>query len=273
VTDSRSSRPPLDRTRLAALPQPWTGVEVVATCPSTNAALAARARAGAAAGLVLVAEHQTAGRGRLDRSWETPDRAALTFSVLLRPSAVPQHRWSWLPLLAGVAVADGILAAGGPPCALKWPNDVMYDGAKLAGLLAERTEGPAGAALVLGIGLNVSTRAEELPVATATSLALSGMADPDRTGLLLEVLRALGRSYADWVGVRGDTRTGLHDEYVRRCDTVGRPVRVHHPSGETSEGTAVDVDEDGALVVRTGGVRQVFRAGDVVHVRTPRGDA
>jgi BirA family biotin operon repressor/biotin-[acetyl-CoA-carboxylase] ligase len=242
-------------------------VEVLEEAPSTNALLAARARAGAPEGTVLVAEHQTAGRGRLDRSWETPARAALTFSVLVRPAGVPDRAWPWLPLLTGVAVLDGVLAAGGPPCALKWPNDVMHDGLKLAGLLAERVETPTGPAAVLGVGLNVTTARQELPVETATSLHLAGMARIDRTMLLVHLLDALGGRYRTWTTSGGDPREGLLGEYNRCCATVGEQVRVHLPSGQVLEGTAVSVDGDGGLVVATPTGRVAVSAGDVVHVR------
>jgi BirA family biotin operon repressor/biotin-[acetyl-CoA-carboxylase] ligase len=271
VTDAAASRPPLDPERLRAAVTagnaPWRGVEVVAATASTNADVGVRARAGEPEGLVLVAEHQTAGRGRLDRGWETPARAALTFSVLLRPSGVPDRRWPWLPLLTGLAVVEGIAAAGGPACGLKWPNDVQHEGRKIAGILVERLETSRGPAAVVGVGLNVSTRPDELPVATATSLAVAGAGDIDRTSLLLSLLAALGRRYDAWTRSAGDPALGVLAEYRRHCVTIGQPVRVHLPSGEVIEGTAVAVDRDGALVVGSGARRVTVNAGDVVHVR------
>ncbi|HET6561401.1 MAG TPA: biotin--[acetyl-CoA-carboxylase] ligase [Marmoricola sp.] len=271
MTDTGTSRPPLDRARLATATAtaatPWRTVEVVAATPSTNADVAARARLGEAEGLVVVAEHQTAGRGRLDRGWETPARAALTFSVLLRPVGVPDARWPWLPLVAGLAVVDGIADAGGPACGLKWPNDLQHGGFKLAGVLAERVETPDGPAAVLGIGLNVSTRPEELPVPTATSLALAGCPGLDRTALLVSLLAALGRRYDAWNRSAGDPARGVLDDYRRHCVTIGQPVRIHLPSGAILQGVAVEVDAAGALVVESGGRRVTVSAGDVVHVR------
>jgi BirA family biotin operon repressor/biotin-[acetyl-CoA-carboxylase] ligase len=230
--------------------------------------VAERARDGEDEGLVVVAEHQTAGRGRLDRSWETPARAALTFSVLLRPS-VPDARWPWLPPLAGLAVTDGVVAAGGPPCELKWPNDMQYDGLKLGGILVERLDTDAGAAAVLGIGVNVSTRRHELPVETATSLVLAGMLNPDRSRLLVEMLAALGVRYDSWVLAGGDAAAGLAEQYAARCDTVGRRVRVHVPGGEVIEGRAAGLDADGGLLLDAGGRSVALSAGDVEHVRVP----
>ncbi len=261
-----ASRPPIDRARVEASRPGWTTVEIVEQAPSTNALVAARAQDGAAHGLVVVADHQTAGRGRLDRSWVTPPRAALTFSVLLRPG-VPGERWPWLPLLAGVAVVHAVQGAGGPSCALKWPNDVMYDGRKLAGLLVERVETPSGPAAVLGIGLNVSTAPEELPVAGAASLATVGFAAVDRTALLLRILEALGDRLAAWSAAGGDPAHGLLEDYRARCETVGKQVRVHLPSGAQLVGTATGVAEDGGLVVDTGSGAVTVSAGDVVHVR------
>lgn len=244
----------------------WTTVEIVDEVPSTNAVVAARAQDGAEHGLVVVADYQTAGRGRLDRSWVTPPRAALTFSVLLRPD-VPGERWPWLPLLAGVAVVHAVELAGGPACALKWPNDVMYGGSKLAGLLVERIETPSGPVGVLGIGLNVSTTVEELPVPGAASLATIGSAAVDRTALLLVILESLGERLSDWSATGGDPAQGLLEDYQARCETVGKEVRVHLPSGAQLVGTAVGVAEDGGLVVDTGSGAVTVSAGDVVHVR------
>ena len=245
----------------------WGQVEVVASCPSTNAELARRARAGAPAGTVLVADHQTAGRGRLDRTWETPPGSALTFSVLLDPDRVPVSRWPWLPLLVGIAVAEGVRRVTEVGCTLKWPNDVLVGDRKLAGILVERIERPTGAVAVVGVGLNVSQTEEELPVPTATSLAQEAAATTDRTVVLREVLRALDALFVQWQADAGDAGKGLVDSYVRRCGTLGREVRVDLPGGEQVRGTATGVDTEGRLEVRTTDGPRVLGAGDVVHVR------
>src|SRR4051812_15711395 len=190
MTSSPAERPPLDRDRIVA-PLGWR-VEVEEATPSTNALVAERARAGEEPGLVVVTEHQTAGRGRLDRTWETPARSALTFSVLLRPTAATQS-WPWLPLLAGYAVAKALRAAGFE-ASVKWPNDVLLDDKKVAGILVERIETDDGPAAVVGIGLNVGMTAEELPVPESTSLAVEGLA-PDRTALLVSLLASVWESY------------------------------------------------------------------------------
>jgi BirA family biotin operon repressor/biotin-[acetyl-CoA-carboxylase] ligase len=219
---------------------------------------------------VLVAEHQTAGRGRLGRAWEAPPRAGLTLSVLLRPGpGVPPDRWGWVPLLAGVAVSRALARTAQIDVRLKWPNDVQVDGRKLAGILAER----AGDALVVGMGVNVSLTAEELPGPAATSLAAEGARTLDRDTLLRALLRELGRTYRGWRLGGGDPAAGLRDAYVERCATLGRPVRVSLPGGGELLGEAVDVDAEGRLVVATPGAGgtgaglQAVASGDVVHVR------
>ncbi len=253
MTDAADPRPPLDAERLA----PY-GVEVVATAGSTNALVADRAREGAAEWLVVVTEHQTAGRGRLDRTWETPDRAALTFSTLLRPRRSGVE-WPWLPLVAGIA-AVGALREHGVPAGLKWPNDVMVGDAKLAGILAERVESPHGNAAVVGIGLNVSQTAAELPVDTATSIRLATGAPTDRTALLVSLLIRLRQEYDAWSAGGGARVRG---DYVEACVTLGQEVRVTLPGGGEVTGEATDVDDTGRLVV----AGTAIAAGDVLHVR------
>ena len=259
VTDAAAGeRRPLDAVALAQVLPGWARVEVVEEAGSTNAVVAARAREGAAEGLVVAAEHQSAGQGLLGRVWESPRYAGLTFSVLLHPP-VADRRWPWLPLLTGVAVVDALAAVGAPPARLKWPNDVLLDGLKVAGILAERVDTPRGAAAVVGVGLNVAQTRPELPVPTATSLALAGAA-VDRAAVLRSVLERLHGAYVGW-------RAGSpRDRYLALCDTVGRQVRVELPRG-VLEGTATDVDADGALVVASGGRRTAVTAGDVVHLR------
>ena len=184
TSPSSPSRKPLDAAGLhRALLRPgglWRAVEVVDRTGSTNADLLARALDGAPEGMVLAAEEQSAGRGRMGRAWVSPPRAALTFSLLVRPAAVPSARRGWLPLLAGVAVATAVTAVTGVQTRLKWPNDVLTGHAKLAGILAEA----AGDAVVVGVGLNVSTEPGELPppgpgALPATSLRIAASAAPE----------------------------------------------------------------------------------------------
>ena len=165
MTTDSAARPPLDKARLeGADPEllPDLTVEVVETAPSTNAVVAERALAGAPDGLVVVADHQTAGRGRLDRTWESPPGTALTFSMLLRPQS-PTRAWPWLPLLAGYAVGKA-LQARGLDAGVKWPNDVLVGERKVAGILVERLETPDGPAAVVGVGINAALTPDALPV-------------------------------------------------------------------------------------------------------------
>lgn len=246
----------VDRLRAAVAPR-WARVEVVDETSSTNADLLADVDAPDRS--VLAAEVQRAGRGRFERSWESPPRAGLTFSVLLRPD-VPMPHWGWLPLLAGVALHDAVTDV--LPVALKWPNDLLAaaDERKLAGILAQTS----GEAVVLGVGLNVSTTADELPVPSATSLALAGAADVDRTDLLAAILTRLDARYAQWTDCGGDAAAcGLAAAYRDACATLGRPVRVTLGDGAVLSGTAGDVDEIGRLVVDG----RPVGAGDVEHVR------
>lgn len=265
-------RPPLNETALRrALLRPgslWTSLDVVAATGSTNADLAARA-ADTEQGAILVAEEQKAGRGRLDRRWSAPARSGLFFSVLLRPQ-VPVHRWGWLPLLTGVAVAAAISRTAGVDTALKWPNDLLVtvdDGErKAAGILAERAGEDA---VVVGVGLNVTLRAEELPVPGAGSLALAGAAVTDRDPILRAVLRSLEEWYGKWTEAEGDpSATRLQEAYTAGCATLGRTVRAELPGDRSLVGEAVAVDGDGRLVLATeDGVQQPVGAGDIVHLR------
>nr|WP_208383403.1 biotin--[acetyl-CoA-carboxylase] ligase [Modestobacter marinus] len=244
----------------------WRAVEVVEAIGSTNAELVARAADGAAEGLVLVAEHQVAGRGRLDRTWTSPPRAGLTVSVLLRPD-VPAARRAWLSLLTGVALAEAVGEVAGVRASLKWPNDLLAaDGRKLAGILAESS----GNAVVVGVGLNVSTRPDELPD-TGTSLELVRGEPVDRPAVLLTFLRALEQRYARWVEVLGDpVSSGLAQDYLAWCSTVGSAVTVTMPDGSVLDGVAEAVDWDGRLVVRTDAGLLELASGDVRHVRPSR---
>src|SRR5215212_4589513 len=255
-------RPALDGPALAAAltrdSTLWRSLEVVDEIGSTNAALAAAAAGeqgdGAAVeGTVLVAEHQVAGRGRLDRIWISPPRAGLTAA-----------RRGWLPLLTGVALAEAVGEVSGVRASLKWPNDLLAgDGRKLAGILAESS----GSAVVVGVGLNVSTTAAELPEA-GTSLSRITGATVDRGPVLLAFLRALERRYLPWAAALGDpVLSGLAEEYLRWSSTVGTEVSVALPDGSILEGTAQAVDWDGRLVVATADGTVELAVGDVQHVR------
>ncbi|OIV38592.1 biotin--[acetyl-CoA-carboxylase] ligase [Mangrovactinospora gilvigrisea] len=277
-------RPPLNaaglRRALVGGDSPWTSLDVVETTGSTNADLVERARGGAAEGAVLVAESQSAGRGRLGRTWSAPPRSGLHVSVLLRPGTgadpVAPERWGWLPLLAGAAAAEALSAVSGADVRLKWPNDLLVavDGEdrKTGGILAEA----AGPAVVVGIGVNVSLRQEELPVPTAGSLALGGAKAADRDPLLRYLLRALAARYLSWRQFGGDPEAGrLREVYESHCATLGRRVRAELPGGRTLTGEAVGVDGDGRLLIAEDGSGDgptAVDAADVVHLRGEGGD-
>lgn len=271
-------RPPLNAEALRrGLVRPgglWTSLDVVEVTGSTNTDLADRARAGEAAeGAVLIAEEQSAGRGRLDRQWSAPARSGLFFSILLEPR-VPVERWGWLPLLAGVATATAVSRTAGIDTALKWPNDLLVqvgdEERKAGGILAERV----GEGVVIGIGLNVSLHAAELPVPAAGSLALAGAVTVDRDPLLRAVLRSLERWYQDWRAVGGDPGVcRLQEAYTAGCATLGRTVRAVLPGDRELVGEAVAVDGDGRLMLATKqGVPQPVGAGDIVHLRDAGGE-
>jgi BirA family biotin operon repressor/biotin-[acetyl-CoA-carboxylase] ligase len=274
-------RPPLsERSLTRALVTPaslWTRLDLRAETGSTNADAAAAAQRGEPEGLIVVAEQQVAGRGRRDRQWVSPPRAGLTVSVLLRPgraqaekgwAPTPAGTFGWLPLLAGVALLEAVRRVSEVEATLKWPNDLLVGDAKCAGILAEVT----GDSVVVGIGLNVSTRPEELPATTgrpATSLRAAGAKTIDRDPLLRALLRGLDDWYAGWREADGDAEmSGLLAAYRRDCSTISRDVRVLLPGGDTLIGQAVAVDADGQLVIRTADDRDHrVSAGDVLHVR------
>ncbi|MFF9050406.1 biotin--[acetyl-CoA-carboxylase] ligase [Streptomyces erythrochromogenes] len=271
---SSLDRPPLNaaalRRALVTGDGLWTSLEVVASTGSTNTDLATRA-AELPEGAVVVAEEQSAGRGRLDRSWVAPARSGLFFSVLFKPGdAVPQEQWGWLTLLAGVATATGLSRAAGVDTALKWPNDLLVtvegEERKTGGILAERVED----GVIVGIGLNVTLTEEELPVPAAGSLLLAKATVTDREPLLKAVLRSLEEWYGNWRAAGGDpAASGLQETYAAGCATLGRHVRAELPGGRTLTGTAEAVDTDGRLVIRTAeGTHEAVGAGDVVHLRS-----
>jgi BirA family transcriptional regulator, biotin operon repressor / biotin---[acetyl-CoA-carboxylase] ligase len=276
-------RQPLDQARLAlelpSLNGPWTAIGVVRQTGSTNADLLDLATRGLEPGAILVAEEQTAGRGRLGRSWVSPPGASLMFSVLLRPQAIPLARRGWLPLLAGVATATAVRALTGLDARLKWPNDVLVGDRKLAGILTESTGTDPTAVqpgnnvadtVVIGIGINVSTTPEELPLGPgglpATSLLAEGI-PVERDVLLVEVLRALGQWLKTYSRSPDPQESGLLGQYQRMSATIGRGVRVELPGGVTLSGLATGIDTQGQLLVEADGNTYPIAAGDVIHVR------
>ncbi|WP_084483951.1 biotin--[acetyl-CoA-carboxylase] ligase [Nocardia anaemiae] len=261
-------RPPLDaeqlRRSLTESPELsfFSHIAVVESTGSTNADLIARAGEPGADRAVLLAETQEQGRGRHARSWVSPPRAQIAMSVLVRLPGIEPAAMGWLPLLTGVAVVDALRATAGVDANLKWPNDVLIDGRKVAGILAEVASGGGAPAVVVGIGLNVDLTEAELPVPHATSLALAGAKVTDRTELVRSLLTEFARRFTAWRDAGWNT-TDLIGVYRDRCATLGAPVRAELPGGQTLEGIATDVDTAGRL--RIG--EQVVSAADVTHLR------
>jgi BirA family biotin operon repressor/biotin-[acetyl-CoA-carboxylase] ligase len=245
----------------------WAGaweIRRFAEIDSTNTYVLDQARQGAAEGLVAVAEHQSAGRGRLDRRWESPPGANLLASVLLRPDCTADdlHHCSGAVALAA---ADACAELAGVEPVLKWPNDLLVDGSKLAGVLAEADfEGTRVRGVVVGIGLNVAWPGPA--EAGGTCLDDAGRtAQPVDKGVLLDLLlERLGRRRPFLDHEAG--RQALLEELRHRCATLGQRVRVTLPNEELT-GAASAIDDAGHLVVETRSGRRLVSAGDVVHLR------
>lgn len=254
------------------------GVTCIDSTVSTNSDMAEFVHLGGTLPRVLIADHQDGGRGRFERRWQDVPGTAVALSALV-PADRPAEDWGWLSLLCGLSVAAAIEEATGAErsrVTLKWPNDVLIDlgqdhGGKVCGILCERVAGPAGTHAVLGIGLNVSMGRDELPVPTATSLHLCGLSE-DKDVLIAALLRQLDRYLQQWAS------TGTAAEAYRdRCDTLGQPVRLTFDTqtvgGESTDGrtvvdgVGVDVDDTGAIVVRTDEGLRTFAAADVTHLR------
>ena len=274
-------RPPLRadtlRRELVAESSLWSRLELVEETGSTNVDLAAAAREGAPEGTVLVAEHQSAGRGRLDRTWESPPRAGIAVSVLLRPGVasrdwpeVPRKRWGWLPLLTGVALAEAVNQTAGLAATLKWPNDLLVDGRKCGGILADATTTRSWS----GWG-STSPSAKR----SCRRIRRGGSAPPrwrwpgpptwTGSSCWSRCWREFEAWYRRWRTAGGDAEgCGLRAAYLRGCDTVGRRVRALLPGGGELTGTAIMVDTDGRLVVRRrDGDTRAIASGDILHVR------
>jgi BirA family biotin operon repressor/biotin-[acetyl-CoA-carboxylase] ligase len=256
-----SSRLPLSADRIELLitlsSNSWAGPELLDEVDSTNRILAERLDA--REGSTIVAEIQTAGRGRLGRTWESPCGSGVWMSVLVRPSDQPRASRAWLPLITALAVRDALAAACGLESQLKWPNDLVSEGdevRKLGGILVE-VAGPD--AVIVGIGINMSLLAEELPTPAATSVLLEG-GEPDREAFVVALQGALEARLADWRA--GESAI---DDYRSACITIGRQVTVHLPDGTELVGLAEGIADDGRLMVNHQGNTVIVAAGDVIH--------
>ena len=230
-------------------------LRTVPSIDSTNAELSRQWLAGTAGdGDALRALHQTAGRGRLGRSFLDSGESLLVSALRVLPdSEALRSRVGWLTLSTGLAMVEALRPLAGDRVALKWPNDVLLDDKKLGGVLGELLD-PAEGVLPVVVGCGINTSASELPVDHATSLALAGLDSGPQAvnGVLDRFLAEVGKRIDLVVAGR---ITDLHDELTAICVTPGRPVRVTTVTGEITEGTAVEIDIDGALVVDTGSER------------------
>ena len=244
---------------------PFHRVDVVETTGSTNVDLLARHAAGEDIDrAVLIAEHQSAGRGRNGRAWSTPPRSQIALSMGIAARGVPTTAWGWVPLLAGVAVVDAVRATTGVDAKLKWPNDVLVGEGKLAGILAEVAA--PDPVIVVGLGLNVTLTADEAPDPRATSLFMLGSTMLDRSALLGAVLAELSVRIDRWRSARGPDAL-LVEDYRRLSSTLGTGVRATLPGDREIVGVATDLDESGQLIIDTGAQTVAVSAGDITHLR------
>ena len=231
--------------------------------PSTNTELARLAAEGAAEGVSVVADEQTAGRGRLQRSWSSPKGAGLYFSILLRPT-IPQNYWPLITFMAAIAVGDALREACDLQTDIKWPNDLLSGERKICGILAEAIDTPAGRAVIVGIGINLTQNAFPLELADgATSVAAAIGRVPDRERVLAALLDALSRWYVlvDQPGLIVDTWSN------RSSYALGKLVQVSN-GDHVWQGTTCGVEPDGALRLRmSSGEIKLVRAGDVYSLR------
>jgi BirA family biotin operon repressor/biotin-[acetyl-CoA-carboxylase] ligase len=262
------------REQLVAPNGPYAALDVVASTGSTNADLLAAAAENAADRTVLVAEEQTAGRGRRDRTWVSPSGSGVYLSVLVRPSSVPPARLGTLGMVAGLALMHAATETAGIDAVLKWPNDLLVgaERKKAAGVLSEVVSDAAGQAAVVGVGFNVTALPEGAEPGPGGlppgSFADAGAKVTDRTELTASFLRAFVELEAVWRLNDGDVeRSGVLTGYREACGSIGQRVRAELPDGALT-GVAVDVDPEGRLLLKLDdGTPKAVSAGDVVHLK------
>ncbi|HKS08085.1 MAG TPA: biotin--[acetyl-CoA-carboxylase] ligase [Pyrinomonadaceae bacterium] len=235
---------------------------------STNSEVARLAIEGAEEGLAIVADEQTAGRGRLQRAWSSPKGAGLYFSILLRPH-IAVDRWPLITFVAALATSDALLEGGGVQTDIKWPNDLLANDRKICGILAEAIETPTGRAVVLGIGINLTNDAFPQDLhGVATSVTQESGRAPERETILAALLSALARWYSLLHEPDGDGKI-VAAWASRSSYTSDKLVQVTN-GDEVLQGITRGVEHDGALRVETAQGIQLIRAGDVTSVRPAR---
>ena len=251
---------------------PWQMIDVHASIDSTNLEALRDPRKWR----VVVADFQSAGRGRLARQWRAPAGTSIAVSAVVPVPGARAADVGWLPLLSGMAMRSAVAEVANVAGLLKWPNDVMVqestdgpadDGTpwlKISGVLCEMA--PGGELVVIGAGANIAQERSELPVETATSLALCGAGEVRREDLIVSYLGELADLHRVW-SAGGAGLAALRTAYRSSCLTIGLEVDVHQPDGRVARGAATGVDDMGRLVVAAGGSSRVHAAGDVVHVR------
>ena len=261
VVGTNAPRAPLDQSAIASeLSQYWR-VSVVDLTTSTQDEIARKLSNSPVINSenfndVVVAEFQSNGRGRLDRSFDAPKSSALLFSFGHQPKR-SQSDWGFLPLLTGMCVARSLnsFVLGDLPVTLKWPNDLLIGDKKLGGMIAE----VRGVSVIIGVGINIEMSPEELPVETATSLSIVGSSELNRNQILIKILKEIQLGLTSW-----DAGEIFVDRYREASSTLGKQVRVHRPNGEALDSRALDIDPSGALILENG---ERITVGDVIHLR------
>ena len=244
--------------------QAAAGFEYLEQTGSTNADLLAKAQ-GLPEFYVVATDFQTAGKGRMDRSWEAKPGSSVMASILLRPQFSESSGIGWLSLLTALAISRSISALGPKPL-IKWPNDVLIADKKVSGILAEAASDLS--CVVIGFGINVNQSIQELPVETATSLSIEAAQAVNRDQLLANVIENLKQLYSELVSAGGSAEaSGLRAAILDVSATVGSQVSVEFPDGKKAFGLAKDIDATGRLVVETQSQTLTVSAGDVLHLR------
>ena len=246
-------RAPLDSRIINANVTQYWRVSVVDLTTSTQSDVIELIRQRRAqVGDVIVADFQSAGRGRLTRSFQAPRGSALLFSFYIKPGR-NRSEWGWIPLIAGLSVAQSL---SGADARVKWPNDILINERKISGLIAQVIDD----GIVIGIGINVGMQLNELPVPQATSLAIEGTISISRNELLAEYLNKFEKNFIKWDSGSDEIRA----DYEAASATLGQKVEVHHPDGRIQTGIAASISPGGELVLAD---QTHVLAADIIHLR------